>query len=93
MASSGAGSRLPTSLLVVAGMSALVAVLVSTVSILLHLRNYRKPALQRWVVCYRLSSMEELMSFQNGCPYHGHGTYVCDSIADIVILGRGSVLH
>jgi hypothetical protein len=47
MAGSGAGSRLPTPLLVVAGVSTLVAVLVSTISILLQLRNYRKPALQR----------------------------------------------
>lgn len=47
MAGSGAGSRLPTPLLVVAGVSALVAVLVSTMSITLHLRNYRKPSLQR----------------------------------------------
>lgn len=44
---SGAGSRLPTPLLVMAGVSAVVAVLVSAASILLQLRNYRKPALQR----------------------------------------------
>ena len=49
MIGSGTGSRLPTAVLVVAGVCTIVAVLVSMMSIHLHLRNYRKPALQRCV--------------------------------------------
>lgn len=45
---SGSGSRLPTAVLVLAGVFTLVAVLVSTMSIILQLKNYRKPVLQRW---------------------------------------------
>jgi hypothetical protein len=45
---SGAGSRLPLPVLVLAGLSTLVAVLVSGMSIFLHLKNYRKPVLQRY---------------------------------------------
>lgn len=54
MAGSGSGSRLPTDVLVLAGVSALVAVLVSTVSIVLQLKNYRKPILQRYPLCFSL---------------------------------------
>ena len=39
----GAGSRLPTSVLSLTGLSTLVAVLVSMMSIWLQLKNYRKP--------------------------------------------------
>jgi hypothetical protein len=46
---SGSGSRLPTSVLVLAGISTLVAVLVSTMTIILQLKSYRKPLLQRCV--------------------------------------------
>jgi hypothetical protein len=45
---SGAGSHLPTSVLAIAGLSTLVAVLVSAMSIHLQLKNYRKPILQRF---------------------------------------------
>jgi hypothetical protein len=48
MTDSGAGSRLPTVVLSLAGVSTLVAVFVSMMSIMLQLRNYRKPALQRY---------------------------------------------
>lgn len=44
---SGSGSSLPTVVLLLSGISALVAVLVSTMSILLQLKSYRKPVLQR----------------------------------------------
>ncbi len=53
-AGSGAGSRLPTPLLVVSGLCTVVAVLVSAMSILLQLRNYRKPALQRCADFYHI---------------------------------------
>ena len=49
MAGSGTVSRLPTAVLAVSGVCTVVAVLVSMMSIHLHLRNYRKPALQRCV--------------------------------------------
>ena len=48
MADLGTGSRLPTVVLSIASVSTLVAVFVSTMSITLQLRNYRKPALQRY---------------------------------------------
>jgi len=47
---SGSGSRLPTAVLLLSGISTLVAVLVSTMSILLQLKSYRKPVLQRWAL-------------------------------------------
>ncbi|KIJ62327.1 hypothetical protein HYDPIDRAFT_176629 [Hydnomerulius pinastri MD-312] len=46
----GAGSSLPLPVLLLAGISTLVAVVVSGLSIWLQLRNYRKPFLQRMVV-------------------------------------------
>jgi hypothetical protein len=49
LALGGAGSRLPTAVLTIAGLATLVAVIVSGMSIHLQFRNYRKPALQRYV--------------------------------------------
>ncbi|KIY70667.1 DUF300-domain-containing protein [Cylindrobasidium torrendii FP15055 ss-10] len=46
----GAGSHLPLPVLIVSGVCTIVAVAVSAMSISMHLRNYRKPALQRMVV-------------------------------------------
>jgi hypothetical protein len=43
----GAGSALNPVLLTFAGVSTLVATAVSAMSIYLHLKNYRKPHLQR----------------------------------------------
>ncbi|KAG7091858.1 hypothetical protein E1B28_008259 [Marasmius oreades] len=50
MSDEGVGSRLPWSVLVLSGVSTLAAVVVSTTSIWLQLKNYRKPYLQRMVV-------------------------------------------
>ncbi len=47
---SGSGSRLPTAVLTLAGVSSLLAVLISGMSIYLQLKNYRKPGLQRSVL-------------------------------------------
>ncbi|KAG9309616.1 hypothetical protein JVU11DRAFT_10277 [Chiua virens] len=47
----GSGSSLPLPVLALAGVSTIIAVVVSGVSISLQLRNYRKPLLQR---CVRL---------------------------------------
>ncbi|KAJ7073888.1 DUF300 domain-containing protein [Mycena amicta] len=65
----GAGSRLPTPVLTVAGICTLVAVIASGMSIHFHLRNYRKPALQRMVIrimimvpLYGISSLISLFS-------------------------------
>lgn len=44
---SGSGSSLPVAVLLVAGISTVIAVLVSAMSIYLHLKNYLKPSLQR----------------------------------------------
>ena len=45
----GSGSALPFPVLLVAGICTLIATFVSAMSILLHLKNYRKPHLQRYV--------------------------------------------
>lgn len=45
----GSGSHLPAGVLILAGVSTVIAVVVSAFSIYLHLKNYRKPALQRYV--------------------------------------------
>ncbi|KAG2360757.1 organic solute transporter Ostalpha-domain-containing protein [Suillus spraguei] len=65
----GAGSGLPPPVLILAGVSTVVAVTVSGLSIWLQLRNYRKPLLQRMVVrimlmvpIYALSSLISLFS-------------------------------
>ncbi|KAG1732895.1 DUF300-domain-containing protein [Suillus paluster] len=65
----GAGSGLPLPVLLLAGVSTLVAVTVSGLSIWLQLRNYRKPLLQRMVIrimlmvpIYALSSLISLFS-------------------------------
>ncbi|KAJ6468057.1 DUF300 domain-containing protein [Mycena vulgaris] len=78
----GAGSQLPTPVLTVAGLSTLVAVIVSGMSIHLQLRNYRKPALQRMVVrimimvpIYAVSSLISLFSLE--------AAFFIDAIRDI----------
>lgn len=43
----GSGSSLPAPILVSAGLATAVATVASTLSICAHLKNYRKPALQR----------------------------------------------
>ena len=45
----GSGSSLPLPVLLVAGTCTAVATVVSAMSILMHLKNYRKPHLQRYV--------------------------------------------
>ncbi|KAF8876937.1 organic solute transporter Ostalpha-domain-containing protein [Infundibulicybe gibba] len=79
---SGAGSRLPTIVLSLAGVSTLVAVLVSVMSVYLHLKNYRKPLLQRMVIrimimvpLYAISSLISLFSVE--------AAFVIDAIRDI----------
>ncbi|KAJ7620252.1 DUF300-domain-containing protein, partial [Roridomyces roridus] len=78
----GAGARLPTAVLVVAGLATLVAVVVSSMSIHLHFRNYRKPALQRMVIrimvmvpIYAVSSLISLFSLE--------AAFFIDAIRDI----------
>ncbi|RMZ88858.1 hypothetical protein DV736_g3910, partial [Chaetothyriales sp. CBS 134916] len=46
----GSGNKLARTVIIVAGVAALVAALVSLVSIWMQLKNYRKPLLQRYVV-------------------------------------------
>ncbi|KIM43826.1 hypothetical protein M413DRAFT_389384 [Hebeloma cylindrosporum] len=82
MAGSGTGSRLPTPVLTVSGVCTIVAVLVSMMSIHLHLRNYRNPALQRMVVrimvmvpLYAIASLISLFSVE--------AAFVIDAIRDI----------
>ena len=45
---SGSGSSLPLPILLTAGLCTIVATFVSAMSILMHLKNYRKPHLQRY---------------------------------------------
>lgn len=68
---SGAGNHLPTPALVISGVSTLIAVVVSVWSIFLHLKNYRKPVLQRMVIriivmvpIYAISSLISIFSVQ-----------------------------
>jgi len=68
---SGSGSSLPWPLLLASGLATLVATVVSATSIYLHLKNYRKPILQRMVVrimlmvpLYAISSLISLFSLQ-----------------------------
>ncbi|KAF8335120.1 DUF300 domain-containing protein [Amanita rubescens] len=82
MAGSGSGSSLPVPVLILAGVCTFVAVLVSAVSILLQLRNYRKPLLQRMVVrimimvpLYAIASFISLFSLE--------AAFVIDAIRDI----------
>ncbi|KAJ7220816.1 DUF300 domain-containing protein [Mycena pura] len=78
----GSGSRLPTAVLVVAGICTLIAVVVSGLSIHFQFRNYRKPALQRMVVrimimvpLYGISSLISLFSLQ--------AAFFIDAIRDV----------
>ena len=45
----GSGNALPAPVLVFSGICTAVAVFISSMSIFLHLKNYRKPTLQRCV--------------------------------------------
>ncbi|KAI6040766.1 DUF300-domain-containing protein [Pisolithus marmoratus] len=78
----GAGSSLPLPVLVFAGASTFVAVVVSGLSIWLQLRNYRKPLLQRMVVrimlmvpLYGVASLISLFSLE--------AAFFIDAIRDI----------
>ncbi|KAI0746309.1 organic solute transporter Ostalpha-domain-containing protein [Daedaleopsis nitida] len=71
MLGGGSGSALPTPILLVAGICTLVATLVSAMSIVLHLKNYRKPHLQRQVIrimlmvpLYAIASFISLFSLE-----------------------------
>ncbi|KII85639.1 hypothetical protein PLICRDRAFT_116239 [Plicaturopsis crispa FD-325 SS-3] len=79
---SGAGSSLPAAVLTVAGVSTLVAVLVSSMSVYQHLKSYRKPVLQRMVIrimimvpIYGVSSLIALFSLD--------AAFFIDAIRDI----------
>ncbi|KAG0704012.1 DUF300-domain-containing protein [Suillus ampliporus] len=78
----GAGSGLPLPVLLLAGVSTLVAVTVSGLSIWLQLRNYRKPLLQRMVIrimlmvpIYAIASLISLFSLD--------AAFVIDVIRDV----------
>ncbi|KAF5353742.1 hypothetical protein D9758_008638 [Tetrapyrgos nigripes] len=80
--SGGAGSRLPVPVLVLAGISTFIAVLISATSIWLQLKNYRKPILQRMVVrimvmvpIYAVSSFISLFSLE--------AAFFIDAVRDI----------
>ena len=56
----GSGSALPFPILLVAGLCTVVATFVSAMSILMHLKNYRKPHLQRYVTMVAFDGLEVL---------------------------------
>ncbi|KAF6840863.1 duf300 domain-containing protein [Colletotrichum plurivorum] len=67
----GTGEKLTTATTIIAGVAALVATLLSAVSILLQSKNYRKPLLQRYVVrillmvpIYSIASWTSLISIK-----------------------------
>ncbi|KAF9444498.1 DUF300-domain-containing protein, partial [Macrolepiota fuliginosa MF-IS2] len=79
---SGSGSRLPTPVLILAGVSTAVAVLVSTISIVFQFKNYRKPILQRMVV--RIMLMVPLYAFASLISLFSlEAAFVIDAIRDI----------
>ena len=88
---SGAGSSLPLVVLVLAGVSSLVAVLVSAMSIYLHLKNYRKPVLQRCVPLEEplVLGLMLTMFVQNGYTNYGYGPYLRDFISDCTVFAGG----
>ncbi|CAE6405312.1 unnamed protein product [Rhizoctonia solani] len=70
---SGSGSGLSSTVLVSAGLATAVATITSVLSICSHLKNYRKPALQRMVIrimvmvpLYAISSFISLFSLEAG---------------------------
>ncbi|CAE6465933.1 hypothetical protein ACGC1H_006155 [Rhizoctonia solani] len=72
-ADSGSGSGLSSTVLVSAGLATAVATITSVLSICSHLKNYRKPALQRMVIrimvmvpLYAISSFISLFSLEAG---------------------------
>ncbi|THH09689.1 hypothetical protein EW146_g8614 [Bondarzewia mesenterica] len=78
----GSGSALSPTLLIVSGLATLIATLVSAMSIFLHLKNYRKPILQRMVIrimimvpLYGISSLISLFSLE--------AAFVIDVVRDI----------
>ncbi|CCO33251.1 Transmembrane protein 184 homolog C30D11,06c [Rhizoctonia solani AG-1 IB] len=69
----GSGSVLSPTVLVSAGLATAVATVALVLSICSHLKNYRKPALQRMVICimvmvplYAISSFISLFSLEAG---------------------------
>ncbi|RPD56533.1 DUF300-domain-containing protein [Lentinus tigrinus ALCF2SS1-6] len=67
----GSGSALPFPILLVSGLCTVVATFVSAMSILMHLKNYRKPHLQRQVIrimlmvpLYAIASFISLFSLE-----------------------------
>ena len=84
---SGSGSSLPLPVLVVSGICTVFAVLVSGMSIFLHLKNYRKPLLQRWVALIRVTELNSLLiiQIQDGYKNHAHGTYIRYIVPYIVV--------
>ncbi|GJF00174.1 organic solute transporter Ostalpha-domain-containing protein [Phanerochaete sordida] len=78
----GSGSSLPLPVLILAGISTAIATFVSATSIFLHLRNYRKPRLQRQVVrimlmvpIYAIASLISLFSLE--------AAFFIDAVRDI----------
>ncbi|KAJ4483860.1 DUF300 domain-containing protein [Lentinula aciculospora] len=78
----GAGSSLPTPVLILAGLSTFFAVVISATGIFLQLKNYRKPYLQRMVVrimvmvpIYAVSSFISLFSLE--------AAFFIDAVRDI----------
>ncbi|KZV62240.1 DUF300-domain-containing protein [Peniophora sp. CONT] len=82
MAGGGSGNHLGPVLLILAGSATAIATIVSAWSIFLHLKNYRKPQLQRMVIrimvmvpIYAISSLISLFSLE--------AAFVIDALRDI----------
>ena len=89
---SGSGSSLPLPVLLVAGISTLIAVLVSAMSIYLHLKNYLKPSLQRRVPWHLPSGHIDIRS-QNGYTNNDHGSNIRDIVSHLSFFSRGCICH
>ncbi|RXW22411.1 hypothetical protein EST38_g3444 [Candolleomyces aberdarensis] len=76
------GSKLPAPIILLAGISTIVAVVVSAWSIYLQLKNYRKPSLQRMVV--RIMVMVPIYGISSLVSLHSvEAAFVIDAIRDI----------
>ena len=93
----GAGSALNPILLAFAGLSTLIATVVSATSIYLHLKNYRKPQLQRYAMFPMtfcpFPSAHAPRRLQNGYSNHVDGSYIRRRVSYRIIFSGSRFRH
>ena len=82
MSEAGTGNGLPGSVLVLATICAVFSATLSTVQVVQHLHNYRKVALQRWVV--RIIFMVPIYSISSAVSlFSSDAAFFIDAIRDL----------